>query len=90
MAIGLAMVSPVGMASPHRFATERVDVDTISHPMYWRDAMLDVGDFDESLARNSDYEFNHRMLAYLTTRGALRRTPTIDEAIQSPATSSAV
>ena len=61
MAIGLAMVSPVGMASPHRFASERKDVDTISHPMYWRDAMLSIGDFDERLARNSDYEFNHRM-----------------------------
>lgn len=62
-AIGAAMVSPVGMASPHRFATEARDVDTISHPAYWRDAMLEVGGFDEGLARNSDYEFNHRMRA---------------------------
>ncbi len=60
-AIGLAMVSPVGMASPHRFATEARDVDTISHPAYWRDTMLDVDGFDESLARNSDFEFNFRM-----------------------------
>jgi succinoglycan biosynthesis protein ExoA len=60
-AIGAAMVSPVGMASPHRFASEARDVDTISHPAYWRDLMLEIGGFDESLDRNSDYEFNHRM-----------------------------
>ena len=60
-AIGLAMVSPVGMASPHRYATEARDVDTISHPAYWRDAMLEVGGFDQSLMRNSDFEFNFRM-----------------------------
>lgn len=62
-AIGLAMVSPVGMASPHRFATKQCDVDTISHPAYWRDAMLEIDGFDESLKRNSDYEFNHRLRA---------------------------
>ena len=60
-AIGLAMVNKVGMASPHRFATEARDVDTISHPIYWRQAMIDVGGFDEALMRNSDYEFNIRM-----------------------------
>jgi succinoglycan biosynthesis protein ExoA len=60
-AIGLAMASPFGMASPHRFAAERAEVDTISHPAYRRDAMLSVGGFDASLLRNSDYEFNHRM-----------------------------
>lgn len=60
-AIGLAMVSPVGMASPHRYATEARDVDTISHPAYWRDAMLAIDGFDESLMRNSDFEFNFRM-----------------------------
>lgn len=62
-AIGLAMVSPFGMASPHRFATSRREVDTISHPAYRREAMVDTGPFDESLLRNSDYEFNHRMRA---------------------------
>ncbi len=60
-AIGLAMVSRVGMASPHRHARFCQEVDTISHPAYLRDAMLEVGEFDESLARNSDYEFNYRM-----------------------------
>lgn len=60
-AIGAAMVSRVGMASPHRFADGARDVDTISHPAYWRDAMLDVGGFDQGLMRNSDYEFNFRM-----------------------------
>lgn len=62
-AIGAAMVSPVGMASPHRFASEARDVDTISHPAYWRDAMAATGPFDEALKRNSDYEFNYRMRA---------------------------
>jgi len=62
-AVGLAMVSPFGMASPHRFAHRRRDVDTISHPAYRRAAMLDIGPFDETLERNSDYEFNWRMRA---------------------------
>ena len=61
-AIGLAMVSPVGMASPHRFAKRRKEVDTISHPAYRRDSLKRVGRFDERLQRNSDYELNHRML----------------------------
>jgi glycosyltransferase involved in cell wall biosynthesis len=60
-AIGQAMVSRVGMASPHRFADAPRDVDTISHPVYWRDAMVEIGGFDETLMRNSDYEFNYRM-----------------------------
>lgn len=60
-AIGIAMVSKVGMASPHRFADTARDVDTISHPAYWRDAMLQIDGFDPSLLRNSDYEFNFRM-----------------------------
>jgi succinoglycan biosynthesis protein ExoA len=60
-AIGRAMVSPVGMASPHRFAAHRKDVDTISHPAYWRESLISVGPFDERLERNSDYELNYRM-----------------------------
>lgn len=61
-AIGLAMVSPFGMASPHRTVVERREVDTISHPAYRIEAMREVGPFDEGLERNSDYEFNHRMI----------------------------
>lgn len=60
-AIGLAMVSPFGMASLHRFAGSRQDVDTISHPAYRREALLAVGPFDEALERNSDYELNYRL-----------------------------
>lgn len=60
-AIGAAMVSPFGMASAHRFATSRQDVDTISHPAYWRHILREVGGFDESLSRNSDYEINIRL-----------------------------
>ena len=60
-AIGLAMASPLGMASPHRFAKYRREVDTISHPAYVTAAARAVGHFDESLERNSDYEFNWRV-----------------------------
>lgn len=62
-AIGLAMVSPLGMASPHRYANHRREVDTISHPAYLRAVLLDIGPFDETLERNSDYELNYRMRA---------------------------
>ena len=60
-AIGAAMVSPFGMASSHRMADTRQKVDTISHPAYIRQGLLEVGGFDESLARNSDYEINIRL-----------------------------
>jgi len=60
-AIGLAMSSPFGMASPHRSATEPMTVDTISHPIYWTDRVRAVGGFDESLLRNEDYELNWRL-----------------------------
>lgn len=60
-AIGAAMVSPFGMASPHRFARERQEADTISHPAYRKAALDSVGRFDETLERNSDYELNWRL-----------------------------
>jgi succinoglycan biosynthesis protein ExoA len=60
-AIGLAMVSPYGMASAHRHAQHRQPVDTISHPAYRASALAEVGLFDEMLERNSDYELNFRM-----------------------------
>ena len=60
-AIGRAMVSPFGMASPHRFSDRPTEVDTISHPAYLRSALLEVGPFDETLLRNSDYELNWRL-----------------------------
>lgn len=59
-ATGLAMVSPFGMASPHRFVHHRREVDTISHPAYRREDLVEVGLFDETLERNSDYELNWR------------------------------
>ncbi len=61
MSNGMAMVSPFGMASAHRMATTRQLVDTISHPAYVRQALVNIGGFDESLARNSDYEINVRL-----------------------------
>jgi GT2 family glycosyltransferase len=57
------MVSPFGMASAHRFAASHQEVDTISHPAYRIEALREVGRFDESLARNSDYELNYRLRA---------------------------
>jgi succinoglycan biosynthesis protein ExoA len=60
-AVGRAMVSPFGMASPHRSMRTRGFVDTISHPAYDIDALRAVGRFDETLDRNSDYELNFRM-----------------------------
>jgi succinoglycan biosynthesis protein ExoA len=62
-AIGLAMTSPFGMASPFRYATGRREVDTIGHPAYLRQVLEEVGWFDESLERNSDYEYNWRLRA---------------------------
>jgi len=61
IAIGMAMTSPVGMASPFRYATTRRNVDTIGHPAYRREVLDEVGPFDESLERNSDYEMNYRI-----------------------------
>jgi succinoglycan biosynthesis protein ExoA len=60
-AIGLAMSSPVGMASRHRFARTRQPIDTISHPAYWLQPVLEAGGFDEQIERNEDYELNWRL-----------------------------
>lgn len=60
-AIGLAMTSPYGMASPFRYAASRREVDTIGHPMYRKEVLDRVGTFDETLDRNSDYELNQRI-----------------------------
>lgn len=60
-AIGLAMASRFGMASPHRFAIERQEVDTISHPAYRTDLIRSIGGFDEAMQRNEDYELNWRI-----------------------------
>jgi glycosyltransferase involved in cell wall biosynthesis len=62
-AIGLAMASPFGMASPHRTSTDRSEVDTISHPTFRKQPLLDAGGYDETLLRNEDYEFNYRLRA---------------------------
>src|SRR5581483_11784829 len=50
-----------GMASPFRYARERRVVDTIGHPVYRADVLREVGGFNESLERNSDYELNFRL-----------------------------
>jgi len=73
-AIGAAMASPFGMASPHRSATSECVVDTISHPVFVKQALLDAGGYDESLLRNEDYETNQRVRAI---GGSLVFTPEI-------------
>jgi glycosyltransferase involved in cell wall biosynthesis len=60
-AIGLAMASPFGMASPHRTASSRREVDTISHPTFWARNYSVVGGYDETLRANEDYELNARV-----------------------------
>ncbi len=62
-AVGLALASPFGMASPFRYSTTVTEVDTIGHPAYLRSTVDAVGPFDESLERNSDYEYNWRIRA---------------------------
>ena len=39
------------------------EVDTIGHPAYLRSMIDEIGWFDETLERNSDYEFNWRVRA---------------------------
>lgn len=82
-AIGLAMVSPFGMASPHRFASGRCEVDTISHPAYRKEWLERTGPFDETLQRNSDYELNFRMRA---SGGKLVFDPSIESVYRPRAT----
>ena len=60
-AIGLAMSSPFGMASPHRSAGEACEADTISHPTFRRAVFDTVGGYNEDLLRNEDYELNYRV-----------------------------
>ena len=60
-AIGLAMASPYGMASPHRVAGSRREVDTISHPTFWASVYDTAGLYDETLRSNEDYELNTRV-----------------------------
>ncbi len=60
-AIGLAMTSAFGMASPHRYAQARREVDTISHPVYRVGSVVQAGGFDERMERNEDYELNWRL-----------------------------
>ena len=60
-AIGLAMASRFGMASPHRVAGTRREVDTISHPTFWASVYETAGLYDETLRSNEDYELNARV-----------------------------
>src|SRR3546814_19336816 len=57
-AIGLAMSSRFGMASTHRLARSTREVDTISHPTFWRSADLAAGGYDDTRTTNEDYALN--------------------------------
>ncbi len=61
-AVALAMNSPLG-AGDARFHVGGPPgpVDTVYLGVFDRDALEDVGLFDESLARNQDYELNYRL-----------------------------
>lgn len=60
-AIGRAMASKLGMASPFRYSTDVKLIDTVGHPAYRRRKLDGIGEFSEMLGRNSDYEFNWRL-----------------------------
>lgn len=63
--IGLAMSSPFGVGNAHfRTGTAEGYVDTVAFGAYSREAINQVGLFDEELIRNQDDEYNYRVLKY--------------------------
>jgi succinoglycan biosynthesis protein ExoA len=86
-AVGMAMDSPFGGIHWTRHGSgARVEVDTVPYGAFRADVFDRVGDFDESLVRNQDDEFNLRLrLAggkivldpairiFYTPRGSFRR-----------------
>ncbi len=61
-AVALAMTSPFGMGgSRFHSGGEAGPVDTVYLGVFRRDAIENVGLFDESLTRNQDYELNIRL-----------------------------
>lgn len=63
-AVALAMRSPLGSGGArYRVGGPPGDVDTVYLGVFHRDALGEVGGFDERLVRNQDYELNHRLRA---------------------------
>ncbi|HEX9890017.1 MAG TPA: glycosyltransferase family 2 protein [Nitriliruptorales bacterium] len=63
-AVARAMSSPVGTGgAAYRHGRASADVDTVYLGVFRRQALEEVGGFDERLARNQDYELNHRLRA---------------------------
>lgn len=63
--IGLAMSSSFGVGNAHfRTGTAEGFVDTVAFGAYSRDAINQVGLFDEELIRNQDDEYNYRVLKH--------------------------
>ncbi len=60
--LSLAMESPFGVGgSNYRAQKKNCFVDTVGVPLYRRDIFKRLGEFDESLTRNQDDEFNFRV-----------------------------
>ncbi len=63
-AVALAMASPLGSGGArYRVGGEPGDVETVYLGVFRREALDEVGGFDETLIRNQDYELNHRLRA---------------------------
>ncbi len=63
MAIGLAMSSSFGVGNAYfRTGTHEGFVDTVSFPAYKKEVFEKVGNFNTTLARNQDDEFNYRVV----------------------------
>ncbi|MDR3572951.1 MAG: glycosyltransferase family 2 protein [Anaerolineaceae bacterium] len=61
-AIAKAASHPVGVGDAlYRYATQASLVDTVPFGAFHRDTFLRLGNFDESLLTNEDYEFNTRL-----------------------------
>jgi glycosyltransferase involved in cell wall biosynthesis len=74
-AISLAMSSPFGVGnSLFRFSKSPSYVDTVAFGAYRREVFDRIGMFDETLVRNQDYEFNHRLVS---NGGKIYLTPDI-------------
>jgi glycosyltransferase involved in cell wall biosynthesis len=60
--IALATASPFGIGGSRFHYSDREQwVDTVYLGAYWRQSLLELGGFDETLAINEDYELNYRL-----------------------------
>ena len=63
-AIAIAMTSPLGVGnSRFHYSSAAGAIDTVYLGTFDREALEEVGGFDERLLRNQDYELNHRLRA---------------------------